>query len=76
MLSGTGHGPDEKPVKDERDRDYGDNRWGKPEERPEQDRSPVQAQLPDRRRVIDSASRMPDSTVSKSMFSVMSFGQW
>lgn len=31
MLTGAGYGPEAKPVKDERDRDYGDNRRGKPE---------------------------------------------
>ena len=30
MLTEAGFGPDEKPVEDERDRDYGDSRWGKP----------------------------------------------
>lgn len=31
MLTEAGYGP-EKAVSDERDRDYGDNRWGKPED--------------------------------------------
>jgi hypothetical protein len=32
MLTEAGYGPDAAPVEDERDRDYGDNRWGKPED--------------------------------------------
>ncbi|MCB0861210.1 MAG: hypothetical protein KDB54_11220, partial [Solirubrobacterales bacterium] len=32
MLTEAGYGPDGKPVADERDRDYPDNRWGDPED--------------------------------------------
>ena len=32
MLTEAGYGPDAKPVEDERDRDYGDSRWGDPED--------------------------------------------
>ena len=32
MLSEAGYGPDGKAVEDERDRDYGDNRWGEPKD--------------------------------------------
>lgn len=32
MLTEAGYGPDGEKTEDERDRDYGDNRWGKPED--------------------------------------------
>lgn len=32
MLSEAGYGPEGKAVEDERDRDYGDNRWGDPKD--------------------------------------------
>ena len=32
MLTEAGYGPDAKPVEDERNRDYGDNRWGDPDD--------------------------------------------
>jgi hypothetical protein len=33
MLTEAGYGPDGEAVEDQRDRDYGDNRWGDPEEK-------------------------------------------
>lgn len=32
MLSEAGYGPGGAAVEDQRDRNYGDNRWGKPED--------------------------------------------
>lgn len=32
MLTEAGYGPGSETVEDERNRDYGDNRWGKPED--------------------------------------------